>query len=174
MVKSRKGQIKQDENKILSELMKNSKENIETIAKNTGFSRQKVWRMIKEFEKNQKIWGYSAVVDNERLDLQKFILFIKRTLKPHDAKDINEIVTNLLTSIKRELGVTIISSYRIHGEYDWLMIFTAKDIIQAKKFSEAIMQKFPGAQSISIGQILFTVRENYVQNPNIILMKDFI
>jgi DNA-binding Lrp family transcriptional regulator len=39
MVKSSKNQMEQDEKKILSELMKNAKENIDTIAKRCGFSR---------------------------------------------------------------------------------------------------------------------------------------
>lgn len=174
MTKSHKDQIKEDEKKILSELMKSSKQNIDTIAKHCNFSRQKAWRLIKDLEKDQRIWGYSAVIDSEKQNLEKFILFIKRTLKPHDPEDITDILKNLLASVKKDLGVTMISSYRIHGEYDWVMIFSAKDIIHAKKFSEAIMQRFPGAQSIHISQILFTVRENYIKNPNIIEMKEFI
>ena len=41
MAKSSKEQIEQDEKKLLSELVKNSHENIETIAKHCGFSRQR-------------------------------------------------------------------------------------------------------------------------------------
>ena len=47
MVKSSSEQIEQDEKSLLSELVKNSNENIDTIAKHCGFSRQKTWRMIK-------------------------------------------------------------------------------------------------------------------------------
>jgi DNA-binding Lrp family transcriptional regulator len=174
MVKNNKDQIKPDEEKILSELMKNAKENMDTIAKNCGFSRQKVWRMMKQLEENHMIWGYSPVIDNQKENLEKFMLFIKRTEIHHDPKDIDEIIKNLLAPTKKELGVTMISSYRIHGEYDWVMIFTAQSIIHAKKFSEAIMQKFSGKQSIHISQVLFTVRENYIQNPKIREMMDFI
>jgi AraC-like DNA-binding protein len=39
MSKSSKNQVEQDEKKILLELVKNSKENIDTIAKHCGFSR---------------------------------------------------------------------------------------------------------------------------------------
>ena len=44
MSKSSREQIEQDEKKLLSELVKNSNENIDTIAKHCGFSRQKTWR----------------------------------------------------------------------------------------------------------------------------------
>jgi len=47
MSKSSNGQIEQDEKKVLTELKINSKENIDTIAKQFGFSRQKAWRIIK-------------------------------------------------------------------------------------------------------------------------------
>jgi DNA-binding Lrp family transcriptional regulator len=154
--------------------MKNSKENIDTIAKNCGFSKQKVWRMIKQLEKDQKIWGYSTVVDNKKQNLSKFMLFFSRSEVKHDPKDIDEIIKNLLAPVKKELGITMVSSYYIHGQYDWVMIFSAHDIMQAKKFADWILQKFPGKQNIHISQILFTVRENYIQNPNIIEMKEYI
>jgi DNA-binding Lrp family transcriptional regulator len=174
MAKSTKNQIEQDEKRILSELMKNSRERIETIAKNCGFSRQKTLRIIKQLEKDQKIWGYSTVIDNQKQGLQKFMLFIKRTRVTHDPKDVDEIVKHLMSQIKNDLGIIMISSYHIFGEYDWVMLFTAPNIIHARKFSESIMQKFPGRQSIHISQILFTVRENFIRNPDIIHMKEFI
>ncbi|MBN2599554.1 MAG: Lrp/AsnC family transcriptional regulator [Candidatus Thermoplasmatota archaeon] len=174
MAKSTKDQMEQDAKRILSELMKNSRERIETIAKNCGFSRQKTLRIIKQLEKEKKIWGYSIVIDNQKQGLQKFMLFVKRTHIAHDQKDIDEIVKHLMSQIKKDLGITMISSYHIFGEYDWVMLFTAPNIIHARKFTETIMQKFPGRQSIHISQILFTVRENYIQNPNIIQMKEFI
>ncbi len=67
MSKSSKDQIKQDEKKILSELVKNSKENIDTIAKHCGFSRQKAWRLIKQLEEKKLIWGYIAIFDDQKI-----------------------------------------------------------------------------------------------------------
>ncbi|MCU0851462.1 MAG: Lrp/AsnC family transcriptional regulator [Candidatus Thermoplasmatota archaeon] len=174
MAKTANAQLDQDEQKILDELMKNSKQNIDRIAKKCGFSRQKAWRLIKQLEARQMIWGYSAVVDAEKQHLQKFILFIKRTEFHHDSQAREEIVGDLLAPIKKDLGITMVTSYRIHGEYDWVMIFTAKDILQAKKFAEAIMQKYAEKQSIHISQVLFTTRENYIVNPDLEKMKEFI
>ena len=56
MPKSSKEQIDLDEKKVVSELQRNSKESIDVIAKRCGFSRQKVWRIIKRLEKNKTIW----------------------------------------------------------------------------------------------------------------------
>jgi len=174
MPKSSKDEIDQDEHKLLSELMKNSKENIDTIAKNCAFSRQKAWRMIKRLEKSQKIWGYSAIVDADKQGLEKFMLFFKRSHKLHAPKDTIEIATTRMDPMKKDLGITILNSYCIHGEYDWVTIFTAKNIIQAKKFCDSLMKRFPDTHTTHISQILFTVREHCIQNPNITEMKDFI
>ena len=64
MPKNSREQIDADEKKVIKELQKNSKESSDKIAKKCGFSRQKVWRIIKKLEKNKTIWGYFAVVDN--------------------------------------------------------------------------------------------------------------
>src|SRR5512136_908050 len=93
MAKSSKDQIEQDEKKILSELMKNSKENIDTIAKHCGFSRQKAWRMMKQLEAKGLIWGYTAVTDEEKMGLMHFILMIKRTMEKMDEKVVDTIIS---------------------------------------------------------------------------------
>ena len=66
MAKSSKKQIYEDELKVVDELQKNAKENIDVISKNSGFSRQKTWRIIKRLEEDRTIWGYAAVVNEEK------------------------------------------------------------------------------------------------------------
>lgn len=52
MAKRSKRQVQEEQMKILAELRKNSNERIDTIAKNCGFSKQKVSKIIKQMEKN--------------------------------------------------------------------------------------------------------------------------
>jgi Lrp/AsnC family transcriptional regulator len=87
-------QIEEDEKKILIHLQKNARESIDEIAKKCGFSRQKVWRIIKRLEENKEIWGYRAVVDNEKLGVQRYIMLIKRSVEPID--DAISKITKLL------------------------------------------------------------------------------
>jgi len=77
MPKTSKEQITNDEKKILRELQKNSKESIDKLAKKCGFSRQKVWRIIKRLENNKTIWGYHTVVDDEKMGLKRYLILIK-------------------------------------------------------------------------------------------------
>jgi len=175
MTKSTKEQIQKDEQKILAELMKNSKESIDMIAKNCGFSRQKAWRMIKQLKRDQKIWGYTAIVDLEMQDMKKFILSIKRSGQPLDKKSMNEIAYEKLEKIISSLGVTIESSYFIHGEYDWMLIFMAKDIQYAKKFATTLLNAYPGIVSkVDIAQILYTQRDHRVANPDQSKLMEFL
>lgn len=92
MAKSSKDQIEQDEKKLLYELVKNSHENIDTIAKHCGFSRQKTWRMMKQLAAKKLIWGYTMVFDEEKIDKAHFLLMIKRTHEKMDEKTVDMII----------------------------------------------------------------------------------
>ena len=161
--------------KILAELMKNSKENIDTIAKHCGFSRQKAWRMIKQLEAKGLIWGYTAVIDDEKMGLIHFILMIKRTMEKMDEKVVDVIISTKTENIAKELGITIESSAYLHGEYDWILTITAEDIKQVKRFSDKLIALYPsGTEKITILQTLMFVRKHYVLNPERKKLKDFV
>ena len=137
MAKTSKKQMDKDEKKVIAALEKNAKESIDKIARKCGFSRQKVWRIIKRLEKSKTIWGYSAVTDSERLGLNNYLVLIKKTSEPV-AKLAESIISREIEKKARELKVTITQSEYIHGKYDWGMCFTAKDIKEAKRFCEAL------------------------------------
>ena len=64
---------------------------IDRIAIDCGFSRQKVWRIIKRLEENKTIWGYHTVIDYEKLGLKRYFVLIKRAPKPL-TKTLNDII----------------------------------------------------------------------------------
>ena len=82
MSKNSRKQIDKDEKMVITYLQQNAKESIDIIAKKCGFSRQKVWRIIKRLEKNKTIWGYHAVIDDEKVDRHSYIMLIKRSNEP--------------------------------------------------------------------------------------------
>ena len=175
MSKSSRDQIYKDEKKILSELVKNSNEKIETIAKHCGFSRQKTWRFIKQLEAKGLIWGYTAIFNEEKIGRMHFILMVKRTTKQIEEKTVDKIVSRKLEDLVAELGITIESSSYVHGEYDWILTFTAEDIKQAKKFSDSLVALHPGViEKITIMQTLMFIRKHYILNPEKIKLKEFL
>jgi DNA-binding Lrp family transcriptional regulator len=175
MSKSSRDQIDKDEKKLLSELVKNSKENIETIAKHCGFSRQKTWRFIKQLEEKDLIWGYTAIFNEEKIGLTHFMLLIKRTAKQLEKVTADKIVSRKIEDIATELGITIESSFYVHGEYDWIITFTAEDIKQAKKFSDSVIMLHPGViEKITIMQTLMFIKKHYIVNPEKTKLKEFL
>ena len=174
MPKSSKRQIDEDEKEFLKILQRNSGDSIETIAKKCNFSRQKVWRIKKRLEKNKTIWGYSAVVDDEKLGLKRYLILLKRTNIPISPDQLDIIITSKLKAGMLELGINVECSYYLHGSYDWFLCVTAENIRQIKKFIEGFTQSFNDVISeIQIQEVIFPVEKNNFTNPNLEKIKDF-
>lgn len=168
-------QIGKDEKKVLIQLQKSSKDSIETISKYCGFSRQKVWRIIKRLEENRLIWGYTAITDEKKNDLNHYTLLIKRTIKKLDEKTVDIIISRKLDDIVSEIGVAVESSYYVNGDYDWVLTFTAQDIVQAKKFCESLLGLHPGViEKITLLETLFLMKNHHILNPESKKLKEFL
>ena len=174
MAKSSVKQIEQDEKKILDELSKNANKSINNIAESCGFSRQKVWRVINNLEKNHTIWGYVAVVDEEKLDKKSYIILLKRTNKSFSQELINKIIKRELTDKGKNLGIEMINSIYTHGVYDWVICFNAYDIRDAKGFVEDVNKLFEGYISeIQLIEKMFSAVSCGITNPDIKKLNDF-
>ena len=174
MTKSSFEQIKMDEMKIIDELEKNAKESIDNIAKNCGFSRQKVWRIIDNLEKNKTIWGYTAVVNDDKINRKRFIILIKKTADSIK-KTFDKTIQLTMQNKAKKMGINIGYSMYLHGDYDWLFIFSAKDLIQAKKFSNILSTEYPDSiKEIKLLEGIFQVQKAGIVNPDIDELKDFL
>jgi DNA-binding Lrp family transcriptional regulator len=171
MAKTSRKQIDTDEKNLMAELEKDAKANLDVLAKRLKFSRQKIWRAIKSLSNNQTIWGYTAVVDNEKRSLQGYTLMLKSSGKPMNEKTLDSFISQ---QTQDELEVTIESIAYVHGEYDWIVSFTAPDITQAKRFYEKLLRTYPDFFSrLSLLETLIAVRTHHIVNPNANRLKDF-
>jgi DNA-binding Lrp family transcriptional regulator len=173
MAKSSKKQIDQDEKKVIEQLQRNSNESIDKIAKTCGFSRQKVWRIIKRLENNKTIWGYTAVPDKEKQGVHHYIMLIKRSNEP--ASDIiGDVIDSFKKYAGKNLGIFVQTACLLHGEYDGLLCFTAKDISVAKRFIEFINKKYSAyTNSIILLEDIFSIKISGMMNPRIDELKEF-
>ena len=173
MPKSSQEQIDNDEKEIIRELQKNSKESIDKIAKKCGFSRQKVWRIIKRLENNKTIWGYHAAVDNNKVGLQRYFVLIKRTNKPFSKEHIDSIIKQELKSKIVERKIIVDGISYVHGDFDGIYEIRTSNARQMKKFVEALYNLSKGYISdIKILEELFPIEKNGIVNPNIEELKD--
>lgn len=173
--KSSAQQLADDEQKIMNVLQKNANDSIDVIAKKCGFSRQKVWRIIKKLEKEKTIWGYTAIVDDARQDRKHYITLIKKTTMPLDEATANSAASPKLQELVSAAGIAIENSFYVHGEYDWIITFTAQNIKQAKKFCEILNETYQGhIAKITLEETLFWVRKQRISNPEAKKLKEFI
>ncbi len=173
MPKSSKTQIDADEKKFLKVLQQKTDDSIENIARKCGFSRQKVWRIKKRLEENKTIWGYNAVLNNEKLGLKRYIMLIKKSVQPvEDA--VNKIIDLTMHKKGEEIGVDILCSSYLHGKYDWMLVFSADDIKNVKKFSETLIREYQQVISeIDIVEDIFPVKRCGITNPEVNKLKEF-
>lgn len=174
MTKSSREQITKDGKKVLAELMKNAKENLDEIAKQCNFSSQKVRRAIKQLEENNTIWGYSAIFNEEKIGLKHYTLLIKKSNKKIEERIVDQIISRKIEDLAVELRVTLESSYYVHGEYDWIITLTAEDINAAKRFTDTLNHLNEGIiERIAVLQTMMFIRKQYTLNPERTKLKEF-
>ncbi|PNX49643.1 MAG: hypothetical protein BV457_00895 [Thermoplasmata archaeon M9B1D] len=174
MPKNSYDQIEQDEKKVLKQLRKNANKSINDIANSLGFSRQKVWRIVKNLEKNNTIWGYSAIVDEQKLGKKTYILLIKRSNEPMKKEILHKMARRDFMERIEKLGVESLTHMYMNGVYDWLIYFNAPDIRIAKNYVELLNRTYEGFVSdIVLQEVMFTAQNSGVTNPNIESIVDF-
>jgi DNA-binding Lrp family transcriptional regulator len=174
MSKSSLKKIEQDKKKILKQLRKNANKSINEIAESCGFSRQKVWRFIKDLEKNNTIWGYTAILDEQKLGKKSYVLLIKRSIKPMTKDILDRMSRKDFMKRIEKLGVESFSHIFIHGNYDWIILFNAPDIRIAKNYVEELNRTYEGHISeIHLQEIVYTAQNSGITNPNIEKIQDF-
>jgi len=89
----------------------------------------------------------------------------------------DEKTLDAFTSFKSQetIGATIESMFFTHGEYDWVLLFTAPGIVQAKRFCETLLAAFPRVfQRVNLMETLVAVRDHHIVNPNVKKLKEFL
>ncbi len=168
MSKSSTQQLVQDEQKILDVLRTNANESVDAIAKKCGFSRQKVWRIIKKLEKNKIIWGYTAICDDESCNLKHFTMLIKRTTIPLDQKTLQEILKTRLDNLIPSSVIQIENIEYLHGCFDAILTFLAEDLVTAKKFCEQFNKRFNKyLAGVELLEGILIIRKQSIRNPRL-------
>ena len=132
MPKNSRKQIVSDEQKVIQELIKDARKSPNEIAKICGFSRQKVWRIIKKLEQENTIWGYAAVIDGNNDDRNTYFTLIKAKAPFLDIAD--KLIKRIREKKVSEIGINILGVHYLNGLYDWIVIISAKNVRDAKKF----------------------------------------
>lgn len=139
MAKMSRKQMEKDERRILLELQNDSSQSLDRLAKKTRFSRQKVWRIVKILNENKDIWGYTAIVDEEKLGMKTYLLLFKSGIA-----DISELFdTSGFNKLVDKEGIILRDVVWSQGLYDGYISFLARDIPHAKQLQRILSDLFP-------------------------------
>ena len=174
MAKSSKQQIEKDEKKVLYELMKDSSQSINVISSKLGFSRQKIWRIIKKLRDEKTVWSYTAIINSERIGMKSYILIGKRNSKPLTKELVNFAIHKKLEKLARNNNCVLGDTYYLNGEYDFISTFRARNLNDAKKYQEQFGLIYKGfIERTMILEVLFPLRLNGILNPDVNMLSEF-
>ena len=172
MAKSSNKQIEDDKTQILKELIENPRQSSHKIGEKLGFSRQKVWKIIKELEKDKFIWGYTTIVDERKNNRNIYFALVK--VKAPFFGAIDKLIIRVKEKRIGKIGINLIGAYYLNGIYDGILIFNAKDTADAKIFSSFLHQEYGEfVERIDIIESVFPLFKSGIINPEIEKMKKF-
>ena len=78
--------------------------------------RQTIWRWKKKLEDENVIWGYTAVIDERKLNNVVFLVLIKT--KPISTGFVDLLISRIVSEETTRLNVRLIDLWLVTGEYD--------------------------------------------------------
>ncbi|MEF8847750.1 MAG: Lrp/AsnC family transcriptional regulator [Candidatus Thermoplasmatota archaeon] len=173
MARKSREEIRKDELEVLKKLSEDAKQSPNEISNKCGFSRQKAWRIIKKLENTKEIWGYTTITDEEKSDQNIYITMIQG--KTPDKKFVEKMSEDLKEKKpKKDLDVDIVEIFLLHGGFDWLIMYTAKDIRHARKFSGYLEKKYGEIfEKIELLEEIFPLIKAGKVNPRLDKIKQF-
>ena len=128
------------EDKILQSLIDDPTKSDMEIANDLNTYRQKIWRKRNELENEEVIWGYTAVVDESRLNHVSYIVLMKTKTMNKELVDI--LLKRINQEEPRKQGVRLKNMFYVNGEFDWVIRFTAPDHATARKYYETLRLQY--------------------------------
>jgi len=143
---------------ILNCLLDDATQSMRNIARKTGMHRRTAWQIQKDLEKNHMIWGYTAVIDEQKLDHVLYIMQFQT--RPFTRKLADLMTTRLMTDVPKKQGIRILDIYYMQGgDYDVLIKFSAPNHETARNYFElfrtAYKDHFLEVPKISIVNVTF-------------------
>jgi len=162
------------EDEVLEALVKDPTRSAREIANRLGSYRQKVWRRKKELERHNVIWGYTAVVDESKINHVLYMVMLK--MKPMNKELAHLMANRLLRHEPYKQKVHLISALYVNGEYDLIIKFSAHDHTTARRYYDSLRvayEKYLLAKPIIVDVNFQLVREGKT-NPEIKKLYDFV
>ena len=145
--------LDETDNKILKELLNNSRQSVKEIAAKVNLSVSPVHERIKKLEHNGIIKGYTAILDHQKMDLGILVFMQITMLKNHG--EAFEETKNAILNIEE-----VLEGYFIAGEYDVLLKVLLRDMDHYNNLIINKLSKISLIGNIRSNFVMRTITEN--------------
>lgn len=123
-------------NDVLECLIEDPTRSVREIAKELRSYRQRVWREKRRLEKDNMVWGYTAVVDESKINHVLYIVLLK--MKPMSKELAELIMKRIIKGEPYKQSVRLINVLYVNGEYDWILMFSAQNHATARRYYDSL------------------------------------
>jgi DNA-binding Lrp family transcriptional regulator len=159
---------------VLQHLLDDPTRSVKDLAKRMRTYRQKVWREKKQLEDEHIVWGYTAVVDESKLDQGLHMMLFKG--KPMD-KDFVDLFTGRICKNEfGKMGIRLINVLYVNGEYDFIIMFSAPTVTIARRYFDCLRSVY-GEYLLEKPQMIninFQAIREGKRNPELRKLYDFV
>jgi DNA-binding Lrp family transcriptional regulator len=172
--KSRDGSKKVEDEEIIEWLLEDPTRSLNTMAKAMNIYRQTLWRRKKKLEDEKVIWGYTAVIDENKLGNVIYLVMMK--MKPMTRGMADIIYRRIKNNEMSKSRVRLIDAFHVNGEYDWILRFSAPDHATARKYYDAIRVIYEEylIEKPVIVDVNFILKAEGMRNPELEKLYNFV
>ena len=110
----------------------------------------------------------------DKLNKKMYTVLIKKTVKPITDDLLKKIVSHYLDKELSDIDIDIVDSFYLNGNWDWMISFTAPDIVKAKKFCDILNTLYTEhIQDILLLEQLYANKRCGIPNPNKKQLEEF-
>ncbi len=160
--------------RLLDYLVEDPTRSVRQTSEDLHANRQRVWRQKRAMEEDNVIWGYSAVVDEVKLDRVLYLVMMK--LRPMDRDLVSLITERLRTGAPHKQDIRLVNLLYVNGEYDLIAMFSAPDHVTARRYYDSLRVSYDGfllAKPVIV-DVNFILIRNGKMNPELSRLEDFI
>ncbi len=110
------------------------------MAKQLKSYRQTIWRKKKKLEDDRVIWGYTAVIDESKLNNIVYLMLMK--MKPMTRGLVDAIISRLVEKEPNKQNVRLIDAFHVNGDFDWIIRFSAPDHATARRYYDTLRLRY--------------------------------
>ena len=120
----------------------------------------------KKTRKNNIVWGYTAIVDETIFGHNSYFALLKAKSPFNDV--LESSIKRLEGKNAEKINIRLLGCFYVNGPYDWIILFSAENIRDAKKFCGYIQKEYGGIlDRIELLENVFSLLKLGKVNPDI-------